>query len=132
MDIDSIGDKLGALTNFGLRVLYQDALNKIKTKQKLYGDALLELNRRLLILNNMNPDPGAIIWPDPLPKNGAEVSTELKTDIETGLLSKQTAAGIKGYDWEQEMERMQEQEVNQGNVGNEILRLFERGDVNAK
>ena len=25
VDIDSVGDKLGALTNFGLRVLYQDA-----------------------------------------------------------------------------------------------------------
>lgn len=128
VDIDSIADKLGALTNFGLRVLYQDALNKIKTKQQLYGDALLELNRRLLVLNNMNPDPGKIIWPDPLPENGKEVSEELKTDIEMGILSKQSAADQKGYDWEQESERMQEQEVNNTNVGNEVLRLFERGN----
>ena len=26
VDIDSMADKLGSLTNFGLRVLYQDAL----------------------------------------------------------------------------------------------------------
>jgi hypothetical protein len=130
VDIDSVADKLGALTNFGLKVLYQDAVNKIETKRQLYGDALLELNRRLLIINGMNPDPGELIWPDVLPENGTEVSTELKTDIELGILSKQTAAGIKGYDWEQETERIQEQQTSEGNVGDEILRLFERGNVN--
>lgn len=128
VDIDSVSDKLGALTNFGLRVLYQDAINKIETKRQLYGGAITELNKRLLILNGMNPDPGTIIWKDTLPENGLEVSQELKTDIEMGILSKQSAADQKGYDWEQEMERIQEQEANTSNVGNEVLRLFERGN----
>jgi len=127
VDIDSIADKLGALTNFGLKVLYQDAINKIETKRQLYGDALLEINRRLLIINGMNPDPGEIIWHDALPENGLEISQELKTDIEIGILSPQSAADAKGYDWEQESDRIEEQQANEGTVGNEILKLFEKG-----
>jgi len=32
MDISSMKDKVGALTNFGLRILFFDALNKLATK----------------------------------------------------------------------------------------------------
>ena len=106
VDIDSVADKLGGMTNFGLRVLYQDSINKVKTKQKLYGDAILEINRRLLIINGMDPDPGKIIWQDLLPVNGVEFSNELQMDIEMGILSKQTASGFKEYEWEQEKKRI--------------------------
>jgi len=129
VDIDSVADKLGALTNFGLRVLYQDAVNKIKTKQRLYGDALLEINRRLLEMNNMTPDPGEIIWKDNLPVNGTEESQELKTDVETGLLSKQTASVMKGYDWEQESERMEGEQEQETNLGDQLLKNFDRGQL---
>jgi hypothetical protein len=48
VDISSMTDKLGALTNFGLRVLYADALAKLEQKRRLYGDALLDINRDCL------------------------------------------------------------------------------------
>jgi len=96
VDIDSIADKLGALTNFGLKVLYQDALSKINTKRELYGDALIELNSRLLEMNGMNNDAGEILWPDVLPVNGLEQSNELETDLRLGILDAQTACNIKG------------------------------------
>lgn len=129
VDLDSVQDKLGALTNFGLKVLYQDAINKVKTKQQLYGDYLCEINRRLLILAGFaNIDPGEVVWPEPLQKNGKEESEELKLDLELGLVDKQTAAVKKGYDWNVVQERLKEQNVNDTTVGNEILRLFERGE----
>jgi len=128
VDIDSLGDKLGALTNFGLRVLYQDAVNKIHTKQRLYGDALLELNRRLLILAGLNPDPGEIIWPDALPVNGSDLSNELKTDIEIGILDRQTATGLKGYDYQQVQDRLAEEQTVNGDITAALLRGFERGE----
>jgi len=127
VDIDSVGDKLGALTNFGLRVLYQDALNKIKTKQRLYGDALLELNRRLLVIGELPSDPGEIVWPEVLPENGLEESQEYQTDIDMGILSKQTAAIKKGYDWEQEQERIQDERAQGENIGNMLVNQFFRG-----
>ena len=46
-DITSMADKLGALTNFGLHVLYQDAMSKLETKRELYGEALEIINQRL-------------------------------------------------------------------------------------
>lgn len=129
VDIDSVTDKLGALTNFGLRVLYQDAVNKVSTKQHLYGEALLELNRRLLVIGGMNPDPGEVIWPDPLPVNGVDLSAEIQMDMGLGIVSKQTAAAIKQYDWEQEMERMEKEQAQGGNIGAQILKAFETGEL---
>lgn len=129
VDIDSLGDKLGTLTNFGLRVLYQDAINKIKTKQRLYGDALLELNRRLLVIAEMNTDPGEIIWPDPLPINGTDLSNELKTDLEIGILDKQTATGLKGYDYEQVQARLTDEETQTGDITQALLQGFNRGEI---
>ena len=33
-----------------MRVLYQDALEKLSVKRDLYGDFLIELNRRILVI----------------------------------------------------------------------------------
>ena len=125
VDIDSIADKLGALTNFGLKVLYLDTMEKIETKKQLYGDALIELNRRLLVLGGFEKsDPGVVIWPEIMPVNGFEVSNELTADINMGILDKKSAAIIKGYDWEMVQERLAGEQVEQGNVGEQILRGF--------
>jgi hypothetical protein len=127
VDIDSIADKLGALTNFGLKVLYQDSLAKIHTKRELYGDALIELNSRLLEMNGMNNDAGEILWPDVMPVNGLEQSDELQADIAMGILDQQTACNIKGYDWELVQERMAENGQNNMSIGEAILTQFQRG-----
>jgi hypothetical protein len=47
-DMSNLLLKSGQLTDFGLHVAMWDALNKNETKRELYGDAILELNRRLL------------------------------------------------------------------------------------
>ena len=131
VDLSSMSDKLGALTNFGLRVLYADALSKLESKRRLYGAALLEINRRLLILNGMNGDPGEIVWDDVLPTNEIEQVNAIRADIEIGLLSKQTAAGLRGYDWEAEQERMtgetEAANANENNIGALLLRNFMGG-----
>ncbi|MFA5376942.1 MAG: phage portal protein [Dehalococcoidia bacterium] len=131
VDLSSVADKLGALTNFGLRVLYADALSKLESKRRLYGAALLEINRRLLILNGMEGDPGEIVWDDALPTNETEQINAIRADIEIGLLSKQTAAGLRGYDWEAEQERMtgETEAANAGenNIGAMLLRNFTGG-----
>ena len=128
VDISSMSDKLGALTNFGLRVLYADALSKLESKRRLYGAALLEINRRLLLLNGMEGDPGEIVWGDMLPTNETEQINAIKADIEIGLLSKETAAGMRGYDFEKEQERMagekEADNATNSNVGAGLLQNF--------
>ncbi len=127
VDISSISDKLGALTNFGLRVLYQDALAKNETKKRLYGDAILELNRRLLILAGMSEDEGQIEWPDPLPISEQEEIAGLTFDIQNELVSKQTISGKRGYNYEAEAERINAEKAQGDNIGAILLQNFNRG-----
>jgi hypothetical protein len=128
VDIASFGDKLGALTNFGLRVLFFDALAKLATKRVLFGEALTELNHRMLVMAQITPnDGGRIVWPEVLPSSEQEDVMGLKFDMEAGLLSKQTASKIRGYDWDVERERLEDEQAQGDNIGALLLRNFERG-----
>lgn len=140
VDISSMADKLGALTNFGLRVLYSDAIDKNDTKRQLYGDAILELNRRLLVLagyKGENSRPGQIQWGDAIisnPKEEMEIdrmALEMQiVDLETLVQRYQNRYGL---DWETLQERLQEQATtanqNNADIGAFILRNFSRGGV---
>lgn len=127
VDLDSIQDKVGALTNFGLRVLYKDALAKINTKRELFGDALVELNRRLLVMAGIADTSGTVIFRDMLPENVVEEVAALQQDLAAGLVSKETAAQRRGYDWEKESEKLAGEQSQADNVGALLLRQFSRG-----
>lgn len=132
VDIDSINDKLGTLTNFGLRVLYADNLNLIATHRELFGDMLEELARRLQILNGMQPIPTTVIWPIFLPVNEVEEQTALSGDLANGLVSKQTVSGRRGYSWEDEQARIAEERQSEDTLGLAALRAaFDRGEGGA-
>jgi len=103
-------------------------LSKLDDKRGLYGEAIIEINHRLLELANMaNTDGGDVIWPDVLPVNQLEQVTALKTDLEMGLASKQTASHMRGYDWEEEEERLADEAQAGDNVGAALLRAFGQG-----
>jgi len=127
VDIDSLADKLGALTNFGLKVLYQDALSKLEDKRGSYGEGLIQINHILLELAGMPSDGGQVIWEDYLPANDVEITAGLQADMNMGLVSKQTAARMRGYDWESEEERLNDEKVAGDNVGAALLRAFGQG-----
>lgn len=128
VDISSMVDKLGALTNFGLRVLFNDSLDKLGTKRELYGDALVEINRRLLVMAEAGEDGGSVKWPEALPIDGLNQAQEVTADLAAGIVDKQTAATKRGYDWTVVSERLQEQQATGDNVGAAILRAFGRGE----
>jgi hypothetical protein len=122
-----MADKLGSLTNFGLRVLYQDAMSKIEEKRGLYGSLLVEVNRRLLMLAELGDDGGEVIWADVLPVNEIERATAIRTDLELGLVSKQTASSKRGYVWEDEEERIADEATQADNIGAALLTAFGQG-----
>lgn len=130
-DITSVSDKIGSLTNFGLRVLFMDALNKNNTKRELYGDALSEINRRLLVIGGMSEeavaDGGTVNWPAPMPENDLEEAATLEKDLGLGLVSKETASGARGYDWATEQKRMQADQAQAQTVGAIALKSFLNG-----
>lgn len=130
-DPATVKDKVGQLTNFGLRILYKDALDKLDTKRQLYGEALKELNRRILILNDMNPDPGEIVWQEPLPQNESELVAGYTFDLNNQLASRETIQVKRGYDPEDEAERIaadKETDLKDAeNIGGTMLTNFNKG-----
>ena len=129
VDIDSLQDKLGSLTNFGLRVLYQDCLAKLETKRGLFGDALEEMNYRLLAIANMAAeDGGEVVFPEALPQSETEEAAAITSDIANGLVSRQTASEKRGYVWADEQERIQAEAAATDNIGAALLQAFDRGE----
>ena len=124
VDTLSLKDKVGQITNFALRILYKDMLEKLGTKRMLYGAAYQELNRRLLVLGGFEPEICVINWPDALPVNEVEETASLKTDMELGLVSIQTVREARGYDNKQETDRIAEEKQGVTNVGGLLLQNF--------
>lgn len=126
VDMETFSRDMGSVTNFGLRTLYKDALDKLASKRALYGKGLADLGERMLALSGVQGRP-EINWPDPLPFNDAEEIQGLQTEMALGLLSKQTAAGLRGRDWELEQARMADEAAGQDDIGARLLSAFERG-----
>ena len=138
VDISSMADKVGSLTNFGLQILWSDAIDKNDTKRQLYGDALTELNRRLLVLNNWigeASNPGRVVWGNAMPVDITEEISTDKTALEIGIVDKETVAkryqARYGVDWETIQSNLENEKsaANQGNadIGSLILRNFNQG-----
>lgn len=129
VDISNLRDKLGDLTNFSVRVLFQDAIWKMQLKRAIWTNMLTDLNHRLLVLGDQaNTDPGVIVWPKTvLPVNDAEVIQTQKTESEMGIVSKQTIAKERGRDWEAEQERIDGEKTSEDNIGNNLLTNFLKG-----
>ena len=135
---DSIGDKVGQLTNFGLRVLYTDALDKTDMQRQLYGDALKELNRRLLVLANYTGEqsnPGKITWGEALISSVVEDLTADQLALGMGIIDKETITrryqSRYGVSYEDVVAKLDEQaqksNAQNSNIGAEILRRFNQG-----
>lgn len=135
VDISSIKDKVGALTNFGLRVLYSDALSKNATKRLLYGEFLSELNRRLLVIEGYEGEdtrPPLVEWGSDLPQDEAEDAKLILDDLKAEIISVQTASEKRGYVWETndheegEADRIAQQKLVTRQARNEALAGFLR------
>ena len=94
----------------------------------MYEEAFVEINHRLLELAGApDTDGGEVVWEDVMPENENEVAMAVKTDLELGLVSKQTAAGLRGYTWTDEEERIASETAAGDNIGAALLRTFSQG-----
>jgi len=127
VNLTSMKDRLGQLTNFGLRTLFKSALDKLATKRSLYGMGLAEVSRRALLLMGFGDWPVSVSWGDPLPYNRLEQVQALQLERDMQIVSRKTMATELGRDWETEQARIEEEDANQGNVGEALLRVFDQG-----
>jgi hypothetical protein len=130
-DPHGLKDRIGQITNFGLRILYKDALDKLKTKRRLYGEALLEIVRRLLELGGFPPDPGKVVWPEVMPIDQVEQVTSDTFELDHNIAARETIQKARGYDPETEDERIEadtiKQNENNANIGSQLLKNFSQG-----
>lgn len=127
VDLGMLHDKIGQITNFGLQVIYQDAIAKRNIKRGLMEEALNEINRRLLVIGGYDDDPGVTVWPETMPRDMTEELNALAVELANGLVSKRTASGELGRDWELEEERMSDEQAASGNIGSFLLNQFNAG-----
>jgi len=128
VDLASMKDRIGQITNFGLRVLFKDALDRLELKRSLYGAALIEINRRVAELGGHGPDNvGVLHWANPLPEDRLEDVEAAVKERELGTVSKETLAADLGRKWELEQERIANEAQGEDDIGTRLLRAFERG-----
>jgi hypothetical protein len=117
-------EKIGNVTNFGLRVLYLDALNKLGQKRQTYGKAFQVLGERLLALGE-GFEKLTIVpkWNDPLPSDPRELVETMMMEMDMGILSKETAAILRGRNWAEEQKRLKKDE-EEGGVAAKFLQAL--------
>lgn len=124
VDPGVVQDKVGQLTNFGLRVLFSDAIKRIEGKRLIYGEAYDNINKVVLTLRGIqDPPKTTVIWPDILPEDENYVSQVLLAEWQNKLISTETYRTTRGYDDQGETEKIS-QETTQGDIGSGILNLL--------
>jgi hypothetical protein len=109
-------DKVGQLTNFGLQVLFTDTIRKTGKKRLLYGEALEAINKYALELAGLEvPDKVMTIWPDVLPEDERAEAETLGMDFDRKAISMETYRERRGYIHEREEDRLAEEQANDGN-----------------
>lgn len=127
VDKSGIREKLGNLTNFGLRVMYGDQVDAIGMKRRLIGAALREVSRRALAMMGMAGDV-VTVWDDPLPVNRLELVQAVAMEHGIGATSAQTLLETMGRDPAVESERRGDEVNRAGDLLAETLTgLGQRG-----
>lgn len=118
VDLSTVKDKAGALTNFGLKLMFAEALAKNAKKRRLAGRGLSEMLYRVGVLLGYDWAGVTVQWADPLPENTVEQVSNAKEVISMGVSSRQTQAERLGYDWKREQTRIEEEKAGQAlNLG---------------
>jgi hypothetical protein len=117
-------ESAGNLSGVALQILYQPLIEKTETKRLLYGDLLVELNRRLLALGGFGEDNRVTLhWPELLPSDPLQERQALLIDQQLGV-SQDTLLQKLGYD--PDLER-QKREAGSAQLGDQLLAAFAKG-----
>lgn len=129
VDVSTIKDRLGQISNFGVRMMFDDMVKMIEDKRARYGDnGLGEAFRRMLAMLNIFVDGVLIEWEDPLPVDYRELVETIEKEQALGLTSKQTLAKDLGRDFNKEQDQIEEERnIETENRVNTIIGMAQRG-----
>lgn len=122
--------KIGAQSGFALNVLNNDLMLKTGIKRSLYGQAIKDFYSKAFFILGYPDTKVKLHWQNPLPIDLREQTDGHRFDLEAGLSSKKTLASLRGYDYEEETNRLAEEKQLASSIGDILLQQFERG-INA-
>ena len=106
VDPATVADKLGDLTNFALRILYQDVLMKRHQKWLEAGEGLARVCETALAIAGLGGSKVQVIPPALLPSSMDDTLKTIEKASALGLMSKETASTLLGLDPSQESDRI--------------------------
>ncbi len=117
VDTATIQDKLGQITNFGVRMLFSDQIEAADEVTTLAGKGLAEVVRRMLAMNDtLIDDKLSAVWEDPLPVNKLELTQAVMNEAKVGVLSDKTLIEDLDKDPETEATNKSEEATNSTDV----------------
>lgn len=118
-------ESAGNLSGLALQILYSPLVEKTETKRLLYGDMLVELNRRLLEIGGFGSNNVTELhWQAILPEDEKQKRETALVDKQLGV-SNDTLLMQLGYNPDLEREKVARQTDA---LGQEILTAFDRGE----
>lgn len=121
VDLSSVKDRLGQITNFGVRMLFIRMTNLIAGKRRLYGRGLERVSAAILAMQGLAVERVDAVWDDMLPANRLEQVTELKTEREIGVVSKESASADLGRDFKTEQAQIALEKSDEAKVAADAL-----------
>lgn len=116
----------GPTTGVALKVEYAPLVEKTETKRLTYGLAITEIARRIFHLVGVPGWSVTLSWPDPMPADPKADAEADEAEIRMRVVSRQTVAERRGYDWETEQQRMAEDREGSAEA---LAKAFNDGEV---
>jgi hypothetical protein len=129
VDTSTIQDKLGQITNFGVRMIFSDQIEAAEECTTLAGKGLTETVRRMLAMSDtLIEDKLMAVWDDPLPVNKLELATAVEKEAKVGVLSDKTLIEELGQDPKiEEANKAEEKSTATDALVNALGRVGDRG-----
>ena len=120
-------DKIGTITNFGLRVLAVRALHNNSDKRQTYGEVLRQTMNHILEMAGFEGFDAIPQWPDPLPEDPKDSLDRAEKEIKLDLASRRTKMEELGRSWEQEGPRIRAEKKERMDLGQFLVGEFDKG-----
>ena len=110
LDTSTVKDRIGNLTNFGVRMLFNDMIKNVEDRRSRTSEKAINVAfKRMLWMMGIEVDGVITKWDDPLPMDRAELVDTVDKESKLGITSKQTLSDDLGRDFKKEQAQMREE-----------------------
>jgi hypothetical protein len=105
----AFGTSMANVAEETVELAFAPAVEKTWDKRITYGPMISDLAGRILELANLPDRSPSPQWTPVVPRSAKSEAEALERDLRLGLVSRETAARKRGYEWSVELERMNEE-----------------------